>query len=363
MDDNKIIIGSHTGFQPLEACVVGMSYPPEFYSKIKNSKVRSVMERIAIETEEDYQQMVKLLQGFGVEVYRPEMETANNFAEYMLILEDGREWYQPPPMHPRDYLLVVGDQFFYRRPRGGEYRDFYQHIYDRIATDKKYDYHTTADITNIHGPSCTRVGKDLYFDDQYYLAPEIFEKYFPDYRCHLVQTEGHSDGVFCPVTPGLIVSLYDYQGYAKTFPGWEVVYLEHHGWIKPELRPFLQLKNKNQGKWWIPGEEMNDDVIDFVNSWLTQWMGYVEETVFDVNMLVIDEKNVLCIHENEKVFKALERYGITPHLCNFRHRFFWDGGLHCNTLDLRRRGPRLDYFPDTVPTSTGPRNSFKPIKE
>jgi hypothetical protein len=41
----------------------------------------------------------------------------------------------------------------------------------------------------------------------------------------------------------------------------------------------------------------------------------------------------------EKIaFDALERYGITPHVMTFRHRYFWDGGIHGITTDLRREG-------------------------
>ena len=29
-----------------------------------------------------------------------------------------------------------------------------------------------------------------------------------------------------------------------------------------------------------------------------------------------------------------------------RHRFFWDGGLHCATSDLEREGECEDYFPE-----------------
>jgi hypothetical protein len=64
------------------------------------------------------------------------------------------------------------------------------------------------------------------------------------------------------------------------------------------------------------------------------------------DMLVIDERNVVCNNYNEQVFEALARHGVTPHVCNFRHRFFWDGGLHCNTLDLVREGSQIDYFPN-----------------
>ena len=52
-------------WDPLKVCVVGRSYPPEFYSWIKKPAVRSLFERIAIETEEDFQmKMRKLLNQF-----------------------------------------------------------------------------------------------------------------------------------------------------------------------------------------------------------------------------------------------------------------------------------------------------------
>ena len=72
----------------------------------------------------------------------------------------------------------------------------------------------------------------------------------------------------------------------------------------------------------------------------------MEETVFDVNMLIIDPKNVLVVNYNKALFECLERYGITAHVVPFRHRFFWDGGLHCVTSDLHREGQMKNYFLD-----------------
>jgi len=144
------------------------------------------------------------------------------------------------------------------------------------------------------------------------------------------------------VTPGLIISLYDVPTYADTFPGWEVVYLPGQSW--DAIEAFGILKHKNRGKWWIPGFEYDSEVIDTVEQWLGYWTGYVEETVFDVNMLIIDPKNVIVFNYNKQVFQALERYGITPHIVPFRHRYFWDGGIHCVTSDLHREGTRQDYF-------------------
>ena len=368
----------HQHWDPLKVCAVGQSYPPEFYSFIANSRVRDVMERIATETEEDYQKLINLLKSFNVEIVRPKIE--KDFSEYFSY---GR-YRRPIMMTPRDYTAMIGDQFFmpdcsgtpiWNKLKGADWPDqpVNQEQFDNlpewvkkeilsynIPTNSYSSFETIKNLLkeqnnnisyglNIDTAMTTRIGKDLYFgteaydEDQSTLKKRV-EELFPNYRCHIVNTGGHSDGTFCPVIPGLIVSLYDVPSYAESFPGWEVVYLPGQSWTA--VKPFLDLKEKNRGKWWVPGEELNGEFTDFVESWLGHWVGYVEETVFDVNMLVIDEKNVVCNNYNEQVFKAFDRFGITPHVINFRHRYFWDGGLHCITSDLHREGTQKDYFPE-----------------
>jgi len=199
----------------------------------------------------------------------------------------------------------------------------------------------------ISGATVARIGKDLYFGTDNYNQNQLryksaIELEFTNTRNHIVNTGGHGDGTYCPVTPGLIISLHDVPTYADTFPDWEVVYLPGQSW--DAVQPFLDLKKKNLGKWWIPGFEYDQHVVDVVETWLSHWTGYVEETVFDVNMLIINPKNVMVFNYNKLVFDALERYGITPHVVPFRHRYFWDGGIHCVTSDLHREGTMQDYF-------------------
>ena len=43
----------HQPWDPLKACIVGRSYPPEFYDDISNPAVREPMQRVARETEEE----------------------------------------------------------------------------------------------------------------------------------------------------------------------------------------------------------------------------------------------------------------------------------------------------------------------
>ena len=378
-------------WDPLKVCVVGRSYPPEFYSWIAVPHVRSLFEKIAIETEEDYQNIIKKLQSFGVEVLRPELPT-NVFA-------NGR--FLPPPMTPRDYTVMVGDTFycqqeiivtpsiqeFYNGVRDPSWPDCnsesdfeklpawiqeecrslhnfdlhlqptvfktlagegcYDKILDRVkqqGNKVKYNTHSL-----INGAMVSRIGRDLYIGTEFYVGDNsgiyaMANKEFTNTRNHIVNTGGHSDGTYCPVCPGLIISLKDVPNYADTFPGWEVVYLPGQSWNA--IGPFLDLKQQNKGKWWIPGFEQDQAVIDVVESWLGHWTGYVEETVFDVNMLIVDPKNVIVFNYNKLVFDALERYGITPHIVPFRHRYFWDGGIHCVTSDLHREGIMQDYFPE-----------------
>lgn len=366
-------------WDPLKVCVVGRSYPPEFYSWIKIPHVRSLFEKIAVETEEDYQAIIKKLEEFGVKVLRTELPDDS--------LVNGK--YKPPPMTPRDYTVMIGEKFYFnyhyfdfkkfynnvkdptwpncqsyedfadlpktiinecvndhqldylRLYQPAEYRQIYQHIVDQGNTI------VSGFDDDINGAMVSRLGKDLFFGTRNYhqditeLSKRI-SKEFVDTRNHIINTGGHSDGTYCPVAPGLIISLNDVPTYANTFPGWEVVYLPGQSWSA--VSDFVSLKEKNKGRWWIPGFEQDQDVVDIVENWLRHWTGYVEETVFDVNMLIINPKNVMVFNYNRQVFDALDRYGITPHIVPFRHRYFWDGGIHCVTSDLHREGTRQDFF-------------------
>jgi hypothetical protein len=358
---------------------VGRSYPPEFYSWITVPHVRNLFEKIAIETEEDYQNIIKKLQEFGVEILRPDLPS-KTFINGQHVR---------PPMTPRDYTVMIGDKFYescsenfdlpsYSNikdpswPKCVNWKEFNQlpdwmqqecikvHNFglDQIVREeynKIFDHIRAQGNTiisrldaHINGAMCARIGKDLYFGTESYDQDLIAHKTtidseFRSTRNHVVNTGGHGDGTYCPVCPGLIISLRDVPTYKDTFPDWEVVYLPGQSWTR--VKPFLNLKQKNRGRWWIPGFEHDNEVINVVEQWLGHWTGYVEETVFDVNMLIIDPKNVMVFNHNDTVFEAFARYGITPHVVPFRHRYFWDGGIHCITSDLHREGVQQNYFP------------------
>ena len=69
----------------------------------------------------------------------------------------------------------------------------------------------------------------------------------------------------------------------------------------------------------------------------------MEETVFDVNVLMVNEETMICNNYNKALFKQFTAAGIEPIVVPNRHRFFWDAGWHCVTLDIRRAGSQEDY--------------------
>jgi len=168
-----------------------------------------------------------------------------------------------------------------------------------------------------------------------------FKKQLKDYTIITAFNEGHSDGIYNPIKPGVWISNGEALNFKKYFPNWDVYYLPDAQWS--DMSPFLEIREKVKSKWWIPGQEHNDDLIDFVNTWFTDWVGFCEETVWDVNVLVINPQTVLCLTENKDLFKWLRSHYIEPIVAPFRHRFFWDGGLHCLTLDIHREGSIESY--------------------
>lgn len=342
-------------WDPLRVMAVGTSYPPEFYDYIKNKKVRKVFYKIAEETEEDYQKLTNLLQSFNVSVYRMPVEPMLEDAHR--CIKENRAITSPFIMQPRDQSVMLGNTFYCFD--GNAYKPLRDKVSRqgnvvKINTDFDIGFKWQNTKLYMNGAMISRLGKDLYIgsvqkvNEEHRIEIDTIQdelrKQLSDFRLTFVETEGHADGCFCPVVPGLILSVLSPINYKETFPDWEVVYLQGESWAK--IKPFAQLKQKNAGKWWVPGEELNDDFTHYVETWMNKWVGYVEESVFDVNMIVIDKKNVIVNGYNEKAFDAFSRYGITPHVCNFRHRYFWDGGLHCITSDLHREGSMEDYFPE-----------------
>jgi len=353
-----IPIKGYCTFDPLKTAIVGDVFPIEKFKHIKEDKVLSPLARVIDETKEDLENLSNTLKKFGVEVHRPNMsETADDLSTYR----------RKPPQQTRDDMAVVGEGCFVANNLPE-----YHYIFANIDSDKMYyperymdytdpsfTYELNIDQNNI--PDQQRLlstsfihllGRDIFWGTNtpgWKDSPiirhhkQLWES--QGFRVNIQATEemgGHGDATWCILKPGVIVTLHDLQNYSEKFPGWDILYLEDKYW--DQLSPFRTMKKKVGGKWWIQGEEHNDELINYVESWLGNWVGYCEETVFEVNMLSINPELVLVNSYNEKVFNFLKKHKIEPVICTQRHRWFWDGGVHCLTQDLYREGEQHDYF-------------------
>jgi hypothetical protein len=382
----------HQHWDPLKKCIVGKTYPPEFYSFIEDPKTRNIFEKLSEETEEDYQNLISLLKNkFNVDTFRPEFPSDLNE-----LFIDGK-WVQPPTA-PRDYFLMIGENFwvpeipnsshawnlFYKNkkhidwpwfdrevdfinsmskslvdPFIEEFKkfqifdqkhldaklNFYTHIFDDIKNQGNEIVYTDLDFVN--GCFVSRLGENLIFATQTYYdnKAEILEKVndrFPEYSNKVVKLEGHGDSVYCPVTPGLIISLSEVDTYKETFPDWEVVYLPDSEF--ENTKKFEASMRKNKGRWFLPNFEKVPGLVETVDYYFNDWLGQVSETVFDLNILVVDPKNIIVSSYNDQVADACNRYGIEMHVSPFRHRYFWDAGIHCVTNDLNRVGKKQKFL-------------------
>lgn len=379
----------------LKTVMLGQCYPPSFFKDIKNDRIRDALIKISEETIEDLENFEQILKKFGCQVIRPEIDPSENIMNY--INKEGALVSVPrSPLQPRDTQLVVGNELFYvldDHPSIKKKLDEYNSInpnrlfFDTSSkielfpkmSEKRFqlvagadwltyedylrdDYfsripvHILEEIRTftqhiINAPSITVVGKDIYLDiyglqdNSISNTPNLIDKKVSEnFRLNYLSISGHNDGCFHTLKPGAILSIFEVQTYENTFPGWDVCYLENQSWDLVE--DFLRLKKKVNGKWWVPGEENNDEFTHFVETWLQDWVGYVEETVFDVNVLVLDENHVCVNNLNPTVIDFLKKHKMEPVYIPWRHRYFWDGGLHCITLDLCREGTQEDYFPD-----------------
>tara|TARA_Y100000592_G_scaffold52905_1_gene83568 strand:+ start:220 stop:1233 length:1014 start_codon:yes stop_codon:yes gene_type:complete len=334
------LIESFTGFQPLQEVWVGGTYPENFYSDLPN-EVEDTFCKITQETDVGLDKLSKTLEGFGVKVRRP------YFSDRKEDYSDDSGNLIKPPIAPRDWAITVGNELWINT-QGYKTEPF---------ADAINEYRQNGDIVDILRPGedprsilcypgVVRFGKhvvvdtgttgeDWYTDwhkEQIKKAVKILEKKYT-----VIETDsgGHLDSVYCPIREGQIFSSHwgEKDMYDLTAPGWEVF------WIKTDTDNW-----KYNGKWWTSDNPASPIFNKHIEEKAKEWVGDSRETVFDVNMLVVDEHNVICIKEHEQSFKKMQEIGITPHVVDFPARHFWDGGMHCLTTDIRRSGGCLNYF-------------------
>jgi len=338
------LVNSFDSWSRLREVILGDVYPVEWYEHLPG-EIRDVFQLITQWTKEDLNQIEKkLIDDFGIVVQRPKYTNIDHHI-------DNRDVLRKPQICPRDLFVTLGNEFWL--PEHLKHLSSFHHLYQRY---QPYLRQHNFEIM-FNGANVVKVGKDVFVDcvhslsnqnivDQKQYFEETVASHFPDFRLHYVNNGGHLDGCFAVLKPGhLLVNRY-YSDYDSTFPGWNRLTLN-----SPEFFDHVKHQKNNwrqfgtNGRWWLPGDPpVPGSFHEHVIKYAQDWVGNYTETFFEVNCLVIDEKNVMMLGENQAVFRYLETLGITAHPMEFRCRTFWDGGLHCLTMDIQRDGKMATYL-------------------
>jgi glycine amidinotransferase len=343
--NNTAGINSYTSWQPLEEVIVGRAYSPDYFDFIDNAQVRNQLQQILSETEEDLNALSQVIETYGARVRRPDLPAKDTFV-----------WHQTegggaplPPLTPRDWQISLGDRLL-RVLAMPELDSICADFADQVVNPHRSAWDTDCILNQASASCIVRVGEDVFFDNSDYLRPEqtawIVDNVLDSrYRIHEAVTDGHGDAVFAILKPGVILSSkHDmHLDLAGDFPGWEVCRVwDSSIWAAMEVGKFKY--ESSPGAWYVQGSTPTAEFTDFVNTYLNRWTGFVAETVFDVNCLVLDEQHVIFSAYNKPVFDFCRSHGIEPIISELRHSYFWDGGISCCTQDLRRSGGLERYL-------------------
>lgn len=330
-------------FQPLREVVVGQGYPPDYFDFIQDSQVRDNLQKVFYEIEQDFLNLQRVLESFGVRVQRPGVISKIDFEKNPRMM---------PPLTPRDRQGVFGQRLVKlsdTKTYSGIF-DIYQQEHAEQILDAWRDNIEPHVIDGANNSCIYRMGRDVWFDHSEWMTEAqsqwLRQHVFQDgrYRFHDMHTLGHGDCVFAVLRPGILLTSYhDGVEYARDFPSWQMhcvttpSMLREPWWrFRDQLHPGLCF--------WIPNQDNLPRFKSYVDQYLTDWVGAIHESVFDVNCLSIDEKHVIFGCYDADVFAYCRQHGIEPILCDIRHRFFFDGSVHCCTLDIRREGEMEAYL-------------------
>ena len=339
------MINSYTSWQPLEEVIVGRAYSPEYFDFVDNAQVRNQLQQILNETEEDLNNLQKTIETFGTRVRRPNLPDIHQFQQQ----QSSGAGAPLPPLTPRDWQISLGQKLLRVLPMP-ELDEICEEYTDQVVNPHGKNWNPDCILNGASASCIVRVGQDVFFDNSDYLRPEqtrwiVDNCLGPEYRIHEAITDGHGDAVFAILKPGVILSSkHDAQLHLATdFPGWEVLKIwDSSIWAAMEVGKFKY--EQSPGAWYVQGQTPTAEFTDFVNTYLNKWTGFVAETVFDVNCLVLDEQNVIFSAYNRDVFDFCKKHKINPIISELRHSYFWDGGISCCTQDLTRKGGLESYL-------------------
>ena len=340
-----------TNWDSLEEVIVGDSYQPGDLDWVIDPAIKDEFNTILRETKEDLDNLAVVLTNLGVKVHRPLVTKYDNVVD----LSNFKIKNPTSPIVPRDQYLAYGNTVFQtytsmpdRYLDSANYYDIFRDLYNRgynwisqpppvlkdlsgiehwWSENHPYDkllkdqilWHTAtmfkcgdAVIVNSLGPG-SQLGLDWMMRNM------------PDTKFIFQELWGHIDHGFF-MTDDDTVWCFDESWVPECLKNKKIHSVGH----LVELFDFPKFGNAFSNH-----KKLS---IEWIKEWLTEWKGYDQAVSFDTNVLVVDSKNVIFSSNQPKLFEYMSKHGITCHVANQRNGMFWEAGVHCLTLDVKRTG-------------------------
>lgn len=352
---------SWTEFQPLKEVILGKAYSSEDITAeyFPDDELRSGLKRIFDETEEDVLKVKEFLESIGVNVRRPNVVFDLQKKKGYCDLQKFDFAFPDHPLQPRDTAGVYGDTLidFYTGNNGRFFSnwstyDYFVEYYKAGNnwlsmpmpnfvgdTEKLYEAHDGQRLL-YHSANLLRCGRDIFYSLVHPsqgrhigkgtdLGMEWIQRTLSDkFRFHAIDHGGHLDGKLALLKPG-VVACWNKNVIPDVLKDWDIIEIPDTAFNLPE-----DFRNTRKKRWYK----------GFVSDYLTEWIGFCDETVFDVNMFSVSEELVITNGYNKEIYKQFNKHNIEGWPWHFRHQHFWDGAVHCLTMDTIREGGQEDYF-------------------
>jgi N-dimethylarginine dimethylaminohydrolase len=336
-----------TDWDPLEEVIVG-----DCYTTVEGveGKRKDILEQIFEETKEDLNGLVKILESMNVKVHRPEVKQYSHIQMPNFKVNN-----HIPPMIPRDQFMVYGDtiyQTYTSMPNryfdSLAYYNIFKELYDQghnwvsmpppiledLSDADKYWWETTSPYNRLsdrilwHTATMLKCGDALVCNARgpgTHVGLDWMERNIPQ-KIHKKDTFGHIDQGFFLTDDDTVFTCRNMH--QKLLDRKNVI----------DIIPYMTNPPNHKQTMQDVYAEIATLGSEWVEHYFSEWRGYDQDTVFIANVLVVDSKNVIFGQQDDRLFTFLEGLGINCHLAYQRHGIFWEGGIHCMTLDIKRKG-------------------------
>lgn len=348
---------TYTEYDPLESVIVGDTYSPgDVDHLLKNNATQ--FNKILGETKQDLDSLAEFLKKGNIHVERPVL---HRYDSVKMPTFDIR--LPMAPVVPRDALLVIGNTIIQT------YTSYTDRYFDSISYYLIFEKMFREGYRWISQPPPMLT--NLNTEHDWFVSDRTYKDKLPDrvlwhtatmYRAGdavIVNHEGPGSAIGLEWCRRELPEFKFYHNTGTRFKGFGHI---DHGFIMIDDDTVI-----HAGLDWVPEclrEKKLVDVSDclpklkldrfakdyaqaqdkmnvaWLDKYLENWRGYCQEVCFDLNVLVIDRHNIVFGRHLPELFAKLRTLRIDCHVIPQRHYLFWEGGIHCSTLDIKRRGEK-----------------------